>query len=101
MKNTNYFLPLRRVLREFGIAEEAYSLRSYAEGAVCLEQQGDLWVVYEGNAGSRCREKRHAYMENACIDLISRVCRDKRKEAEVRRRFENEIVPDCAVGKRL
>ncbi len=63
----------REALRET-IANEYpisnYSLNGYKEDAVCLQQDGDVWVVYVGYRNKKDGLKSYSNIVEACLEVI-------------------------------
>ena len=60
---------LRKKLEICGIPLGCYGIRQYVEGAVCLEETAEGWIVYTAERGSRHFVRRFETEEEACLCL--------------------------------
>lgn len=64
---------LRTFLKEQDIPERRYSIGEYCDESICIEVDGDAWVVYAGDRGNRYEEKMFPEFSDAACHLLTRV----------------------------
>lgn len=68
----NYY-NLRLHLRKKGIPESMYSVGCFAEEAVCIVNENNEWVVFEGEHGYRFNVKTFGDETDACEYFVNRI----------------------------
>lgn len=53
--------------------DDEYSLNGKKDSAVCLEHNGNYWMVYESERNSNRRLKEYNNIVEACLDMIKRM----------------------------
>lgn len=66
---TKYIEALDKVMAKRYPAQE-YSLDGYQEDSVCLQKEGDEWIVYIGERGRRFEEVKCKTILLACLEFI-------------------------------
>lgn len=64
---------LRSVLKKENISEYRYSIGGYSEEAVCIEQDGPLWIVYDGERGRKCNLSSFNRLVDGCAEILRRI----------------------------
>lgn len=54
-------------------SSDEFSLSGPKDSAICMEQSGSDWVVYQSEKSSKYDEARYNTILEACFDLISRL----------------------------
>lgn len=68
---------LRKVLERVGIPDSYYSIGEYKEGAVCIEENDEGYVVYGAERAERNEKKEHEEYVKTALDVISRIAMTK------------------------
>lgn len=87
---------LRSILETTDGTDNLYSLSGYSEDRICLEPESDktCWSVYIATRGRKLKVTSHTSLQDACLDIISRVADSDAMEALMRSRFEMKLM--CA-----
>ena len=81
-----YIIALGKALQKNNIPETYYSLHGYGESCICLQKQGERWVVYEGEKEMKFNALDHSNINDACNNLINRIA-DKSNVEKIRNDF--------------
>lgn len=80
------------VLRQFDIPEYYYSIGSYLEEAICIENEGDKWIIYEGERGKKYNLKVFDSIVPACCNFLARISESEDQEKKMISSFKQKVV---------
>lgn len=66
-------LTLQERLNKMKVPKEFYSLGKYKEEALCLEQNGGMWIIYEGERGNKYNPRKYQSEYEACLAFLDRI----------------------------
>lgn len=78
--NDSYQVAVLKQLLEEYIDERLFSLYSYSEEAICMEQDKDDYLVYIGEKGQKHNLKRFQYVNDACCEIIHQLSESDEEE---------------------
>lgn len=85
---------LKQKLQARNVPAGYYSLNGYADDALCIEQVGSEWIVYDGERGKKHRVRTFQNEEDACAEFWSQIVRllayeeKKRQTAQARKKSQ-------------
>lgn len=81
---------LKQILEEY-TDNRMFSLYSYAEEAVCMEQYGDNYIVYIGEKGQKHNIKEFQLVDDACHEVIYQLTESDEEENKLNNIFAEKI----------
>lgn len=73
------------------IPMDRYSIGKYKEESICIESDGNKWIVYDGERGQKHNMKVYKHPKYACRELISRVSRSMVEKRKVKKIFSARL----------
>jgi hypothetical protein len=78
-------------MKDIGIPDSTYSLEGYKEGASCIIEQNNRWLVFDAERAEKYRVKEFENIIQACFEVISRFARTKEDYDYLRGKFEQNL----------
>ncbi len=91
LSNTIYLRTLKWALDYNGIPSIYYNLDGYSEEAVCIEQNDNYWMVYNGERGNKYNVRKYKNVQDACLDLILRISESEEEERKIQYSFKESL----------
>lgn len=73
-------LKLEQFMKDINIPYSYFSIGTYSDEAVCIENIGNKWIIYEGERGKKYNLKRYLFFSHACDDFFSRISETVQQE---------------------
>lgn len=86
---------LRKVLERVGIPDSYYSIGEYKEGAVCIEENEEGYVVYDAERAEKNEKKEYKLFGVAAYDIVSRIAMTKADEKYLQNEIFDEIMKEA------
>lgn len=72
MLKEKYYKALNKVMSKY-YSQRGFHIGGYQEESICIEQEDDGWVVYNGERGNRMREIKCDTLLLACLEVFRKV----------------------------
>lgn len=73
------------------------SLEGYSDESICMEKEGNEYIVYEGERGNKYNLNRHSKSISAYVDIISRLAKSEKEEYKIINEFNEMLIKKSGV----